>query len=630
MAEGPIRKNSVYLGESYDASAVPQGWLKVTNAIQGWQAAKEVARPSGKLTSQIQEPIRVTKIVKPIAVREVSTGKYVFDMGQNFAGVARIRVKGDKGTLISLRYGEELLKDGNINVMTSVAGQIKRSNSGSGAPEIAWQEDSYTLAGNGIEVWNPRFTFHGFRYVEVIGWPGKPTLNDIEGLRMNSDVAVAGEFKSSNSMFNKLHDMVDWTFRSNMFSVQSDFPAMEKFGYGGDIAATAEAFLYRYDMAKFYQKAVQDFENDQRPLGGITETAPYVGISDKGAGDKSGPLGWQLAFRFLIKHLYDFYGDKRVIEQHYDAVVKQVKFLRETSKGNLHFTDISDHEALDTKPEAFSASVFYMHHVTLLAGFAEILGKEEDTKAYHNLAGQIKRSIVAQYMVPGAGRFDNGTQSAQILALYYQLSSESERENVFKQLMSEIERHNNHVSTGMFATKMLFDVMRNLNRNDIAYMIANQRSFPGWGYMIDKRATTIWETWAYSDNVFSQNHPMFGCISEWFYRPLLGINSSRGGFEKIIIKPQPVADLTAASGHYISVRGKIASSWKQDEKTFQLSVTVPANTTAEIWLPTSGSKAITESGKPISFIAEISIVKEEEAYVVIKAGNGSYTFEAGR
>lgn len=539
MTDGPVIKNSVYRGETYDARAVPAAWL-TTAPLNNWKQAKEVTAPAGKITSQRQAPIRVTKVLRPVAVNETAPGVFVFDMGQNFAGVARIKVKGKAGTTIVLRYGEDKLKDGGVNVMTSVAGQIKEGNGGRGAPEIAWQEDRYTLHGKGLEVWQPRFTFHGFRYIEVTGWPGKPALNDIEGLRMNSDIETAGSFSSSNTMFNKLDEIIDWTFLSNIFSVQSDCPAREKFGYGGDIVATAESYLYRYNMANFYRKAIQDFENDQRPRGGITETAPYVGIADRGPGDQSGPLGWQLGFPLLIQQLYDFYGDKRIIEEHYPAVVKQVNFLRETAKDNLHFQDISDHEALDTKPEAFSASVFYLHHVQLLAGFATVLDKKEDAKNYRDLADQIKASITTQYMVPGSGRFDNATQSAQVFALYYQLAPEKEKQNVLSQLLKEFERHKGHVSTGIFATKMMFDVLRQLDKNEVAYQVADQRNFPGWGYMVDNGATTLWETWAYSDGEYSQNHPMFGSVSEWFYRSLSGINAAAPGFEKITIKPQPV------------------------------------------------------------------------------------------
>lgn len=626
MTAGPVIRNSVYRGEEYDARAVPAGWLTATKPLAGWSDAQEVNGPAGQLKAQMEYPIRITRQVKPVAVRETAPGVFVFDMGQNFAGGVRIRVKGKSGSTVVLRYGEDKLEDGSINVMTSVTGQIKSGNGGPGAPRIAWQEDRYTLNGQGLEEWQPRFTFHGFRYVEVTGWPGKPGLNDLVGLRMNSDVSEVGAFTSSNTMFNRLDTITDWTFRSNIFSVQSDCPAREKFGYGGDIVATAEAFLYRYDMANFYRKTIRDFEHDQRPEGGVTETVPYVGIADKSPGDQSGPLGWQLAFPLLIHHMYEFYGDKRVIEQHYESVVKQVQFLHKTAKQNLHLEDISDHEALDTKPEALSASVFYLHHVELLASFAEILGKKADEEMYKKLAARIRSSVTAQFMVPGTGRFDNATQAAQIFALYYQLAPEVEKKRVWDQLVSEFNRHDNHVSTGIFATKMMFDVLRRMDQNELAYTIADQRDYPGWGHMLEKGATTLWETWAYSDNVYSQNHPMFGSVSEWFYRSLLGINSAGAGFGKIIIKPQPAGDLTSAAGTYKSVRGDVSVSWSKKEKQFTMDVLIPSNTEAEIWVPASESNSVMESGKPAVAGDGISLVKEVAGYVVLKAGGGTYRF----
>lgn len=626
MKTGPVIRNSVYRGEEFDARAIPEGWLTSTGTLPGWTNAREVDGPGGVLKAQLIPPIRVTRRIQPQSITEVSPGVYLADMGQNFAGMVRIRVKGTAGTTIILRYGEDRLPDGNINVMTAVTGQIKSGNGGPGAPPIAWQEDRYTLSGKGVEEWQPRFTFHGFRYVEIRGWPGKPRPEDIIGLRMNSDVQPAGSFVSSNSMFNRLDTITDWTFRSNMFSVQSDCPGREKFGYGGDIVATAESFLYRYDMANFYRKAISDFRNDQCSHGGIPETAPFVGIADKGVCEHSGPIGWQLAYPYMIRQLYDFYGDKAPMEELYETVVKQVALLQQTAIDGLHFLDISDHESLDTKPEALSASVFYLHHVDLLASFAQILGKPDDAGKYSEMAGALRERIRARFHVTGSGRFDLATQAAQIFAFYYKLVPEQEKELAWNQLLAEIRRNREHLSTGIFSTKMLFDVLREMNQNEWAYTIANQRDYPGWGHMIEKGATTLWETWAYSDNVYSQNHPMFGSVSEWFYRSLLGINSLDAGFRKIQIKPQPAGDLKSAKGHYESVRGRIGVEWRKKADSFEMEVDIPSNTEAEIWIPASSAARITESGKSLLMTEGIRVIREEAGYVVLRAGGGSYQF----
>lgn len=628
---GPVIRNSVYLGEQYDARQEQPGWdLPSTdlNEFKGLRNAAIVHGPSGELTAQIQPPVKIIKLIRPVSMTEPRSGVYVFDMGQNFSGVARIHVRGPKGTRVVLRYGEDKYKNGNINVMTSVAGQIKNGNGGPGAPRVAWQEDSYILKGKGSETWSPRFTFHGFRFVEVTGWPGKPTLPDIEGLRMSADVEQAGTFVSSNLMFNQLFKNIQWTFRNNMFSVQSDCPAREKFGYGGDLFCTCNAFMFDYNMADFYRKTLHDDINDQRPGGGFTETAPNVGIADSGPGDQSGPLGFQISFAYLTKQLYDFYGDKKLIAKNYDAFKRQVEFLRKTSGNYLSDADLGDHESLARPSKAFTASTFYYHHLKLITEFAKLLGKTSDTEMYSALAGKIREAIIRRFYSVSTGIFDTGTQSAQAFGLWYGLVTGREKKKALDVLLDDIDRHDGHITTGIFGTKMLLDVLRREDRNDVAYRLADQRTFPGWGYMIEHDATTLWETWAYSDNVYSQDHPMFGSINEWFYRSLLGINAGAPGFKKIIIKPQPAGDLTYIKGSYLSVRGRIASDWKIEGHRFLLHVEIPANTTAEIWLPASNRNHITKGGRPIKEIQGVSSQRFENGYAVFNIGSGEYHFES--
>lgn len=625
--QGPIIRNNVYLGEHYDARAAIDNWSTPGVTIAGTRPAVVVNGPEGKLVSRIQPGVKVTKVLKPIGISEPKPGVYVFDMGQNFAGTARIKVKAPSGTKITMRYGEDIYKDGNINVMTSVAGQVKSSNGGPGAPPIAWQEDSYIAKGAEEEIWAPRFTFHGFRYIEVSGWPGKPTLDNIEGLRMNADVGSAGSFVCSNKMFNQLHNNIEWTFLSNVFSVQSDCPAREKFQYGGDMFCTTDAFLFNFDMANFYRKVVQDFEDAQRPKGGIPETAPYMGIADSGPGDKSGPLGFQIAFPFVVKKLYEFYGNTEVIRKHYDALTRHVNFLIDSARNHLYDIDLSDHESLDKKPIAFSASTFYYLHLTLMAELAGIIGKAADQSKYLNESHLVKRAILEKFFDAGDGIFDNGTQTAQVFGLWPDLISGKQRDGAISKLLHTINKKDNHLSTGIFGTKMMFDVLRVNDKNEIAYTIANQRDFPGWGYMIDNGATTLWETWAASDNVYSKNHPMFGSVSEWMYRSLLGINPDAPAFKKILIKPQPAGDLQFARGNYRSVTGMIGSAWEKTAVGINLDVEIPANSTAEIWVPSVPGSQITEGGLDVSTVKDVNLLKIEKQYTVFEVGSGKYSFK---
>ena len=622
-APGPVLRNNVYLGEHYDARLE-----KSFHAGESWKNAVVTAGPGGRLTAQMQPPIRVTKVLRPVRITEPGKDTFLVDMGQNFAGVARLKVRGPAGTKISLRYGEDTLSNGALNYLTTVAGQIKaiwQLSGGPGAPQTAWQQDVYTLKGGGLESWNPRFTFHGFRYVEITGWPGKPMPDAVEGLRMNTDVLPTGSFICSNDLFNHLHEAIQWTFLSNIFSVQSDCPGREKMGYGADMVATAEAYMYNYNMANFYRKTVQDFANDQQPDGGITETAPYTGIADRGYGGRSGPLGWQLAFPYLQKQLYEYYGDTLIIAQQYEAFRQQMKFLQSKATDGLFHWDISDHEALDPRPEAFTAAAFYYHHALLATEFAGILNKKEDAAHYAALAKTIREAIIKKYWIPGTGRFDNATQSAQTFALWYALSPQSAAS--WQVLEQELARHDGHLSTGIFATKMIFDLLRENDRSDVACRIVNQTDFPGWGFMLAKGATTLWETWAYPDNAPSQNHPMFGSVDAWFYKSLLGINAAAPGFKKIIIKPQP-ATLTFARGHYAAMAGNIVSDWKKDNDGFTLKTEIPVNTTAEIWLPAADQAVITEGGKPLPQVPDVRFLRFEKGYAVLAVGSGAYAFHS--
>ena len=621
-AGGPIVRNNVYLGEVYDANKEVPNWNNSGSNSSQWKNATVVSGPAGKLSAQIIPPIRVTSILKPNTITEVGKDTFIVDMGQNFAGVARISVHGVKGARIRLRYGENIYADGRLNYMTTVCTQIKKGilKGGPGAPETAWQQDEYIVRGNGNENWKARFTFHGFRYVEITGWPGKPTLNNIEGMRMNSDLEQVGTFSCSNEMFNNLHRAIQWTFLSNVFSVQSDCPGREKMGYGADMVATADAFMFNYDMSNFYSKAVHDFANEQQVDGGITEMAPYMGIADKGYGGESGPLGWELAFPFLQHKLFEYYGDTSVIRENYSALQKQIQFLQSKSIDGLFHWDISDHEAIDPKPEAFTAAAFYYHHVLLAKQFATLLGKTEDSIKYAKLANGIRSAIIRKYLVTGTGRFDNATQSAQEFALWYRLSPEPEKS--FEQLIKELERHEWHTSSGIFGNKMMFDVLREFNRNDIAYRIANQKTYPSWGFMLASGATTLWETWAYPENFPSQNHPMFGSVDEWFYRSILGINNLSPGFDSILIKPQPTEGLTWAKGEYNCPQGMIRSSWTLSGKSFQLQVTIPPNCHVRIELPSSPGSTIKKDG------ILISDPLFKNGYCILQLFSGNYVLES--
>ncbi len=625
--EGPVLKNSVYLGELYDARKEQKGWNEAGFDDRKWLKAKAEAGPGGQLIAQYIPPVRATKILKPVKMTEPLPGVYIFDFGQNFAGVPRLRVHGPAGTTVTLRGGEDIHADGTLNYLTVITSQLKamwNMDGGPGCPKDPINVNAYILNGDGDEVFTPEFTFSGFRYVEVTGFPGKPDLNSIEGLRMNTDLQETGSFECSNEMFNRIQTMVKWTFLSNVFSIQSDCPAREKLGYGGDIVATAEAFSYNFDMSNFYRKVVQDFVNDVRPDGQMTSIAPNMGI-----GERDASTGWQLAFPFGMKVLYDYYGDSRTLSNHYETLKKQVDFLHSANPDHIVKDGIGDHESIDPKTISLSTTAFYYHHVIILAAFASSLDKKSDAETYHRLAAEIRDAFVNTFLKPGTGIFDTGTQGAQLTSLYYNLVPEHEKAAAFDQLLLEIyDKHKGHLSTGIFGTRFLFEVFRQENRNDVPYSVADQRSYPGWGNMLANSATTLYECWIKPDTVASQNHPMFGSVSEWFYKSLLGISSIAPGFTKFEIKPQPAGDLTWAKGYYDAMVGRISSEWKIEGTRFMLHVLVPANTQAMIYVPSLPNRSVLEGGQFADKSPGLKFIEFRDGYAVFEAQSGDFSFES--
>ncbi len=635
VGEGPILRNNVYLGEVYDARRAQPGWDRPGFDDASWRRASVAEEPLGPLRAQDAPPVRVTRTLKPVKRTEPKPGVFIFDLGQNFAGWARLSVKGPAGTRVRMRYGELLYPDGTLNGMTAVCGQIKQGGrdyryDGIGAPKTAWQEDQYILKGEGEEVYTPRFTFHGFRYVEVTGIVGEHVA--LEGLRLNSDVAPAGSFTCSNERFNRIQEMVLWTELSNLFSVQSDCPHREKFGYGGDIVATSEMAIFNFDMARFYAKATQDLADAVRPNGGFTETAPFVGIADNGLGEKSGPIGWGTAHPILQWHLYQYYGDTRLLEENYELTKRWIALLRASARDHILDNGISDHESLVPKPRALTGTGFYYLNVRLFSQIARALGKKADADEAAALAEQIKAAFNQKFLQPGTGRYDTATQACQAFALHLGLVPPAEGSQALEVLVRDImDTHKGHLTTGIFGTKYMLEALTALNRADVAYEMVNQPTFPGWGHMLEQGATTLWEHWEFSDNTFSHNHPMFGSVSEWFYKALAGINPAPDavGFDKVIIQPQPVGGLKWAKASYDSVRGRIVSDWRQEPGKFTLRVRVPVGTTATVFLPAEAGARLTEGGKPLDRTAGVQLLRTEGGKALIAVGSGEYEFASG-
>ena len=630
--DGPVGLNSVYTGEIELGPARVPGWDKPGLDDAAWNAVQIADAPPGKLIAQAMQPILQTRELVAKTITEPTPGAFIIDFGENITGVASLRVNGAANTTVSLRYGELLNADGTLNAMTTVAGQIKNKpvEAGSNKPSTAWQKDQYVLRGEGTETFTPRLTFHGFRSVGVTGLSERPTKKTLRALVMHSDVPSAGEFACSNELFNQIQEITRRTFLNNIVGVQSDCPHREKFGYGGDIVASSEAFLLNFDMNAFYAKAVDDLADAQRPNGGFTETAPFVGISDEGLGDKAGPIGWGTAHPLLLWQLSQYYGENKFIADHYPEIAPWIALLTANAKDGILDNGISDHESLVEKPRPLTGTAFYAFNADLASRLAVRIGNSDDASRYSDLSKSVEAAFNKTFLNTDTGAYFTGTQACQAFALYFDYAPADMREKVIDTLVQDIQSaHSGHLTTGIFGTKYMLDALSRYGRHDVAAEMVNKRDFPGWGHMIENGATTLWEHWEFSDNTFSHNHPMFGSVSEWMIKHVAGIRPADDamGFNRIVIAPQTSgAGITWAKAHYDSVRGRVACDWKkQDDGTLRVVVEIPVDATATVILPAAQNAAIAESGNVLES-TDPRIVARNTKSVQLKVGSGTYTF----
>ncbi len=627
--EGPIIRNNIYLGEIYDARKEITGWNEVGFDDSNWKSAIIAKEKVGKLQAQNQPPVKITGYIKPVNITEPKPNVHIYDMGQNFAGWVKLKVEAPAGNRITLRFGELLYEDGTLNPMTSVAGQIKGRNKegelrgGPGVPDTAWQSDTYITRGGGVEEYIPRFTFHAFRYVEITGYPGEPDEDALEGLRLSSNLKKSGSFECSNKLFNDIQKITEWTFLSNVFSVQSDCPHRERFGYGGDIAATTDAFIYNFDMLNFYSKVVRDYQEAALPDGRLTDTAPFVGIDYCG-------IGWALAHPLLLLDLYQYYDNRQLIDEQYNTARKWFEVV--ISNNDLIITEgLNDHESLSPMTTEEMVTPLFHLSAKYMARLAGIIGRDDDAERYNSLSQRIKDAYLERFHEKGSGIFAPHTQGSQAFALYTELVPEEEIEMAVMELVQNIEIvHQGHLTTGLYGTKYALDMLSKYGHAETAGKMVSQTAFPGWGHMLANGATTLWEHWEYSDNTYSHNHPMFGCVSEWFYKWVGGIQADPTalGFEKIIIRPQIITQVDWVKASHNSIHGRIESEWEREDKSFTLNITIPINTTATVYLPTKDSTTIRESGSEIAKMKDIQFIKMENGHAILSVGSGRFSFES--
>ncbi len=601
-APGPVQRNNVYLGERQDGRKDPQGWQRPGFDDSGWAPAATAPPPVGVLRWLPMPPVRATRTLQPVQIRTLQPGLHVVDFGQNFAGVVRLTVDAPRGTEIVLRYAEELLDDGNIDVDSTVAAQIRQPGvGGPGAPDVAWQEDRYVCRGCGDEVFEPQFTWHGCRYVEIRGLLSAPAPRDVTGIVLHTDLRPVASFACSNVLLDRVQEVVDWTLRSNALGVLSDCPARERFGYGGDMVASADAYLANFDMATMHAKAIGDFARAARPDGGLPECAPDIGVNENGLTADTGPLRWMFAHALLLQRAYQHYGDRRLVEEQYPTLVALVRFCRQHIQDDVTVACLGDHGGIGLNPVPVHATATWFRLLTIAADFAIVLGREQDARQFLGYAGEV-RDAVAKWIDPASGVVLVRSQSAQATALAAGLVPARTRDRALEVLLAEIEAAGGHLTTGMFGTGHLFASLDAAGRNDLAYRMVATRDYPGYGFLVEHGATTLWEHWSQQRH-WSRNHTMYSAVSAWLQRSVLGIRQAEGSvaWKQIVIAPAVVGDLTWARGHHDTVRGRVASSWQRRGDGLLLDVEVPANTRAAVLVPMLGNtkRTVLESGVPI-------------------------------
>ncbi|HEY5345424.1 MAG TPA: family 78 glycoside hydrolase catalytic domain, partial [Verrucomicrobiae bacterium] len=541
--DGPIRANNDYDGEEYDARKEFSGWSKAGFDDSKWSAVQIVSAPGGIISAQMQEPIRVTGTLKPISVKEIKPGVFIYDLGQNMVGWCRLHVSGAAGTQITLRHAETLKPDGSLYT-ANLRG--------------AEQTDIYTLKGGGVEVWEPRFVTHGFRYVEVTGFPGQPDLNSIEGRVVNDDLATAGNFLCSNDLINRIYTNIVWGTRGNYRSIPTDCPQRdERQGWLGDRSEECKGESYLFNIASLYAKWRQDMEDAQRPNGVIPDVAPayWPFYSDN--------VTWPSSAIIIPSALERQFGDRATVGKNYAGAKLWMEHMLTLATDNIISKDsygdwcvppeeahlIHSKDPARQTDKALLATSYYYYDLCLMEKYAKQLGKTEDAARWGNLAEDFKTAFNNKFLNRELGQYSNGTQTSCVLPLAFGLVPDDMKAKIFAHLVDKIENDTHgHIGTGLIGGQYLNRVLSDNGRADLCYTIASQKTYPSWGYMVSQGATTIWELWngnTADPTMNSGNHVMLiGDLVVWFYEDLAGIAPASPGFKIIVMKPMPVGDLT--------------------------------------------------------------------------------------
>jgi alpha-L-rhamnosidase len=627
-ATGAIRYSEIYNGEINDARLDKTGWLTAGYDDKDWSSVATPTISKDNIITTYNEPVKKHETFKPIKIFRTPQGDLVADFGQNLVGLVTVKVSGKAGDSVYIQHAEILDKQGNFYTENL---------------RDAKQENIYVLKGNGEESFEPVFTFQGFRYIRVKGFPGELKPEHLTATALYSDMPLTGSFSTSHPLINQLQHNIEWGQKGNFLDVPTDCPQRdERLGWTGDAQVFARTASFNRQVYNFFAKWMADLAADQLKDGRVPAVIP-----DVLRGDAAGSAGWSDAATIIPWQLYLAYGDTAILRQQYVSMKAWVDFMQQASKDYLwnttwHFGDWLFYRPNDDNDgrsaitdKHLIAQCFFANSLQMLINAARVLGKEEDQKTYTPVLEKVKQAFLKEYLTPN-GRLVSSSQTAYVLALHFDMLPDNLRAQAANRLVQNIKDYGYHLTTGFLGTPYLCHVLTRFGHNDIAYRLLLQESYPSWLYPVKMGATTIWERWdgQKPDGSFqtptmnSFNHYAYGAIGDWMYRVAAGIDTDTAGpgYRHIRIKPYPHHGLTEVNARLQTAYGAVSSHWTVQDNYLILEVEIPVNTSAAIYIPATNGTAITEGNIPLDQVKELTVAGQEGGYVVVQAGSGKYRF----
>lgn len=626
-SDGPITANNEYDGENYDARKELKGWANVGFDDKKWLNADYVQEPGGEYEAQLNGHMKVMQDIVPVSIVKKAEGKYIIDFGQNFSGWVKMSVSGTSGSKVTLRFAESLQDNGEL--FTTNLRDAKAT-------------DNYILKGEGTEEWEPRFTYHGFRYVEVSGYPGVASKANFTGRLVYDDMQNVGTFVSSNPLLNQIHKNAWWGIASNYKGMPVDCPQRnERQPWLGDRPVSAYGENFLFDNANFYIKWLEDIRLSQKEDGAIPDVAPafWRYYSDN--------ISWPGTYLLIADMLYQQTGDLRILQKHYPAMKKWMDYMqfRYTDKDGIITKDsygdwcfppatieAGRGKIADKKyPSALISSAYYYHLLHMMSRFGMLTGNGKDQSYFLDRAAKMRTDFNKKFYNQ-AGFYGSNSLTDNLLAMHFGLVEDANKEKLANTIVEIVEKENKgHLSTGVIGTQWIMRTLTDMGRVDLAYKIATNKTYPSWGYMVENGATTIWELWngnTAHPKMNSQNHVMMlGDLLVWFYENLAGIKSQENAFQTVVMKPEVIAGLDHVNANYNSLYGKIESNWTKNKSAFEWKIVIPANAKAKVYLPAKDLSSITENNKKLKDNKDIRVLSEEEGSVGVELGSGTYQFK---